>query len=107
MPDLTQPATSLAYVHVPIRDLISGAVLSGDSVEMAFPAAGAAPASGDWKPATWLTVTATTPDTYYARCLVGPAGTVTLTAGSYDVWVRVTDSPEVPVLRAPGQLVIT
>jgi hypothetical protein len=70
---------------------------------MAFMTSGT-PASGDLKTASWETDTTTEPDTYYARCLVGPGGAVTLTAGvTYMVWVKVTDSPEV-VLRRVGRL---
>ena len=31
---------------------------------------------------------------------MGPGGEVTLAAGIWRIWVRVTDNPEVPVLRA-------
>lgn len=34
-----------------------------------------------------------------ARILVGPGGSVTLTKGVHDVWLKVTDSPEIPVRR--------
>ncbi len=37
--------------------------------------------------------------------LVGPGNTV-LAAGTWTVWVKVTDSPEIPVLQAPGVLTI-
>ncbi|MCC6629955.1 MAG: hypothetical protein IT340_21470 [Chloroflexi bacterium] len=95
-------ALSLEYVRVKVAATEDGAAvdLSASTVVMAFVAEGAAPVSGDWKSGSWETDPTTTPDTYYARCLVGPGGAVTLTAGVYDVWVEVTDSPETPVLRA-------
>lgn len=95
-------ALSLEYVRVRVQATENGTPEdpSGDLVVMAFPVSGVAPVSGDWKSAGWETDATTTPDTYYARCLVGPSGTVTLSAGTFDVWVKVTDNPEVPALKA-------
>ena len=73
---------------------------------MAFTAAGVDPVGGDYKTSSWETDATTTPNTYLARCLVGPGGTVALAAGTYEVWVKITDSPEIPVLRS-GTLVVT
>lgn len=68
---------------------------SGDTVQLAFMPAGQQPASGDWHPATWETLPG---PQYNALCLVGPAnGGVSLPVGVYQVWIKVTDSPEVPV----------
>jgi hypothetical protein len=96
----------LQYVpaEVVLRD--SGLVVnvSGDTVQMAFPVAEVAPAGGDWKAATWETDATATPTRYLARCLVGPAGTVTLAAGLFDVWVKVTHSPELAVLKTDEKL---
>lgn len=92
---------STQYVRVPVAATISGAAHNptGDTVKMAFLPAGVTPAGADLKTAVWETDPTTTPPTYAAMCLVGPAGTVTLPAGLYQVWVQVTDSPEVPLLR--------
>lgn len=89
------------YIRVPVAAKEAGAVVdpTGDTVQMAFPLAGVDPVSGDWKTASWETAGTT----YYARCLVGPTGDVTLTDGLYDAWVKVTDTPEV-VVRKAGQL---
>lgn len=68
-------------------------------VEYAFPTTGVAPSTwvtGSWEPGT----------PYTSRCLVGPAGgAVTLSAGVYDVWVRITASPETPI-RNTGELAV-
>lgn len=74
---------------------------------------------GSYTEATAQTVTSTTtfttgswgttqsyPTLYIAQCLVGPSGDVTLTTGSYAVWVKITSSPEVPILYS-GPLVVT
>jgi hypothetical protein len=98
-------ASSLEYVRVPVRAEKSGAAYAptGDTVQLAFLTSAAAPSGGDWKTASWDTDSSTYPATYWAQCLVGPGGTTTLTAGVWTVWVKVTDSPEVPVKRA-GQI---
>ena len=98
-------ALSLEYVKVQVTALENGTAIdpTTDIVSMAFPVTNVVPVSGDWKSASWET---TPTGAYYARCLVGPGGTVTLAAGRYDIWIRVSDSPEVPVKQA-GQLLIT
>lgn len=99
-------AASTEYVRVPVSARASGSVVNptGDTVTMAFMSTAANPGDSDHKTASWETDATTTPDTYYARCLVGPAGVVTLTAATtYRVWVKVTDTPEV-VLRPVGSL---
>lgn len=56
-----------------------------------------------WFNAVWLLNT--TSVGFIAQCLAGPGGTITtLTAGTtYDVWSKVTSSPEIPV-KFVGQL---
>lgn len=95
-------ALSREYVRVRISATEAGAVVdpTADPVYMAF-VNGGAPEEDDFVDASWETVGST----FYARCLVGPSGTVTLPVGSYSVWAKVTDSPEAPVRRA-GHLTI-
>jgi hypothetical protein len=74
------------------------------AVQFAFPVSSGnalAPA----QPATWYTgswLLGGTGFGYVAQCLVGPGGgATTLTAGqSYDVWCRITGTPEVPAKYA-------
>lgn len=88
--------TSLQYVRVPVT--ADGIDVTADPVAMAFTSGfGSSPQSGDWHDAAW--------DNGNARILVGPGGDVTLFSGRYLIWVKVTDSPEIPVLRA-GYLVV-
>lgn len=87
-------------------------------VEMAFLAAGVRPTSPDWKTsvlidtdvhALWTeAIAAGVTGDYYAARLIGAFGgnTVTLTAGDYQVWVRVTDTTEQPVKLAPVVLTV-
>jgi hypothetical protein len=103
----TISAASLQYVRVPVAAKVAGAVVdpTADVVTMAF-MAGGTPTTGDLKTASWETDPTTSPPTYSARCLVGPGGAVTLTAGLWSVWVKITDSPEIPLLHAGSLRVI-
>jgi hypothetical protein len=73
---------------------------SGDTVQFAFmpdtyPAS--VPGSGDWHTGSWSVLPG---PQYWAQCLVGPAnGGVVLAQGLWQVWLKVTDSPEVPVIQ--------
>lgn len=80
--------------------------LTGKVIQVALPATGVAPS-------TWFTATVTSlveapTGTWTAtyRIIVGPGGDVTLTVGTYDWTVRVTDTPEIPVRKA-GTIVAT
>jgi hypothetical protein len=98
---LTISAASKQYVRVVVAAKVAGQSIdpTGDAVAMAFLSNSAAPASGDWKTASWDAADTTSAvPVYRARCLVGPGGDTTLTPGIWTVWVKVTDNPEVPVL---------
>jgi hypothetical protein len=99
---ITIRVTSLDYLQAQVSGRESGAAVNptGNAVAMAFPTTNIAPAAGasDWKAATWDTDSTTTPATYRAQCLVGPGGTVELAAGTYYMFVKVTDTPEAPIL---------
>lgn len=76
---------------------------TADVVEVAFMAPGVDPAGPDWHAASWETAATS----YYARLLVGPVGGLVLAVGTYHMWIRITDAPEVPVLEAPGTVRIS
>lgn len=101
----TISSLSLEYVKVPVSGTESGDTIdvSGLTVRMAFVAIGAEPVAGDWKTAS----VETADGRYLARCLVGPAGTVTLADGTYQPWIEITDSPEVVKRPAAGYLKVT
>ena len=90
------------YIKIPLEPIkVAGVYVNptADVVQMAFVTTGV-PAGGDWKSASWETDATTEPDTYTVRCLVGGTGTgatAELAAGSYTIWLKITDSPEVPV----------
>lgn len=100
---------SLEYLPVRVEGERDGDVYdpTNDVVKIACPVIDVDPVTLDWKTAAWNTVEDSAGHSdYFARILVGPGGTVTLVEGDYDVLVKVTDNPEVPVLRA-GLLRIT
>jgi hypothetical protein len=104
---LTISSLSTVYVQVPVRAYREGQPYNptGDPVSMAFLAGWDDPDSGDWHTASWGTSEADT--TFLAQLLVGPgSGGLALGAGAWSIWVKITDSPEVPVMQ-PGQLTIT
>lgn len=63
------------------------------------------PAAGDFKTAVWLTEDGK----HYAAVLLGDplTGIGVLAEGIYRSWVKVTATPEIPVLESTNYLVIT
>lgn len=93
----TMSALSTELVEYRVAATINGAAYNptADVVQFAFPGYGTDPASTDWHPGTWQTDPGST---YWAQCLVGPAnGGVVLAVGSYGIWLKIVDNPEVPV----------
>jgi hypothetical protein len=79
----------------PISNLVSMAVVPYDEE----------PEAADFKTAAWITEGGA----YYAVALVGQVGTGigALTEGIYRSWVKITATPEIPVLPSTNYLVIT
>lgn len=102
MGSLALLAQSTEPVQVAIAAVSNGAAYdpTGGVVAMAFVPKQASgqppdPTSGQWQPASWQVDPG---PVYWASILVGPLnGGVVLAAGSYIVYVRITDNPEVPV----------
>jgi hypothetical protein len=89
------PAVSTEYVHVPVT---SDVTLSGQAVEFAYLAALPPDDATTWTAAEWEGNAGTTRS---ARSLIGPVSDYgELAAGTYTVWVRVTDETEIPVRPA-------
>lgn len=95
----TIPAVSIEYLHVPVT---ASVLLDAQTVELTV-LTGAPDETTSWIAATWTGDAATTRT---ARLLIGPGTQVPLATGTWQVWVRVTDTPEVPV-RSAGTLKIT
>lgn len=99
---------STEYVQIPVSALVDGAATNptADTVQFAFKQIGVDPAGGDWLTGSWAS-TSSVNGFYYAQVLVGPAGAGNvLPVGTYAIWLKVIDNPEVPV-RSPGILQIT
>lgn len=95
---LTMSTLDTRYVRAPVEIKVDGVPVNVtvDVVQFAFMSnpPSAKPGVSDWHGASWDTVA---PAEYVAQCLVGPgAGGVVLSAGVYDVWVKVVDNPEIP-----------
>lgn len=88
MPDRTIRQDSTEYVSV---TLVSPDEITGDPVEMSFD-----------NGVTWHAAQVTGPE---ARVLVGPSE-ILLPKARLSVLVKVTDSPEIPIFRASGYLII-
>jgi hypothetical protein len=97
-PVVSQASTE--YVRVPVFASAAGIPVDPTPyvVSMAFTTAYAAPAA--WETASWDT---TQVGTYVAQCLIGPTGQVTLTPGTYYVWLKVAASPET-VIEPAGEV---
>lgn len=97
----TISTASLEYVRVPVSVTKKGVAYdpTNDTVAMAFQQTLVAPTV--FYPGVWEA----TASSFFALCLIGPGSVVQLTAGTWYVWVQITDSPEVPVLLA-GVIVV-
>lgn len=99
---------SLQYIVIPVKaTALDGTSKNptADTVAMAFmPQATQVPQNADWQTATWATRSGDILYPYAAACLVGPGGTIQLSIGTYILYVKITDSPEIPVLQASLQL---
>ena len=99
---LIRSAQSLEYVRVPVSTT-NAQDPTPDPVGIAFldrftyPGASTVYISGTWEADT----SDPSNPIYYARLLVGPGGPYEPTAGtSMVIWIKVTDNPEVPVIRS-------
>ena len=101
MNTVTQSVLSTNFVQVPVTVITpAGYDPTGDTVQFAFIPASypqPLPGSSDWNAGSWVTFPG---PVYWAQILVGPLnGGVNLAAGNYLAWLKITDSPAVPVLQ--------
>jgi hypothetical protein len=97
---ITQSVLSTQYLQVLVAvTSIAPYSPTSDTVAFAFTNADAYPpaAPSAWNAGSWQTGPG---PQYWAQILIGPAnGGLALAAGAWQVWLKVTDSPEVPVLQ--------
>jgi hypothetical protein len=99
---------STEYVLIPVAVSKAGVPYNptSDTLQFAFmPTPTQVPSGGDWVAGVWETDSTNILYPYLAQCLVGPTGSTALTTGTYVMYIKITDNPEIPVLAA-GQLVI-
>lgn len=93
---------SLQYVIIPVKAVTPAGVPinpTSDVVQFAFmPTPTQVPQVSDWVSGSWDANPGNVLYPYSAKCLIGPGGTVTLGLGTYIVYLKITDNPEVPVL---------
>lgn len=94
MSNITRNRASVEYLNVPVT---SDVTLDAQPVELAV--VQGQPAEDDWQTAAWQGSAGTTRTARLEPFI--PPGT-----GTYSVFVRITDSPEVPVFRA-GRITFT
>jgi hypothetical protein len=96
---ITQSSLSTQMVQVLITiQSPAGYDLTSDAVQFAFvPETYPQTSPSVWYSGSWETFPG---PQYWAQCLVGPAsGGVPLAIGLWQVWVTITDNPEVPVIQ--------
>jgi hypothetical protein len=97
MATVSRPAESKEYVEASVTADVE---LGAQVVEFAILAG--APVDGTtWTAGAWIGTAGTTRT---ARILVGQGGTLDPGPGNYTVFVRVTDTPEIPVIPAGSLL---
>jgi hypothetical protein len=93
----TLSALSTEYLRYQVTATVGGNSYNptSDTIQFAFPLTGVTPVT--WYSGTWEAIAGS----FYARILVGPSsGVISLASGSvYDVYIKITDSPEIPVRK--------
>ncbi|SRR6266568_499090 len=107
---ISQTRLALKYVLIPVAAEKLGVSYNptAGTVQMAFmPTPTQVPQSSDWQASSWDNYSAVDPIyPYRAKCLVGPGGAIALIPGTYTIWLKITDSPEIPA-DIVGQLTIS
>lgn len=100
MADVQISQLSEEYIKIGVT-VAGGKDPTADVVQIAITPAGAQPST--WVPAVWENDAGV----YYAKILVGPGSTIgTLGTGRHQVWVKITDNLEIPVLRSLDTLTV-
>ena len=90
---------SLKYYIVPVSATEAGEPVNptSDLVQFAFmPTPTQVPQVSDLVTGSWETNPYSILFPYNAKCLVGPGGTITLGIGTYVVYQKTTDNPQIP-----------
>lgn len=98
---ITRSVLDTRNLPYPVNALVGGTAYNptADIVQFAFmpQPANANPGLTDWHTGNWVTTGTTT---YLAQILLGPGpGGTALATGTYNVWIKITDNPEIPVAQ--------
>lgn len=97
----------LIHAAVKARDANGLIDPTGSSVSFAFLVPGDSPAVGTvWTLGSWETITLAKGPQYRAKCLIGPGGSITLSVGSYAVWLKIDYAPELLQIEVDERLLI-
>ena len=101
--DLIISSQSKQFIRVPVSSTNDP---TGDAVSWAIVVPAVEPSL--FFAGSWVTILdpETSDPTYYAQVLVGPGTGLTLSRGNYQMYVKIDDDPETPVLLA-GILEVT
>jgi hypothetical protein len=92
------PASSTEYLHIPVTAPV-GTDLTGAPVKIAIVLHADNPSGGEWHTAEWVDGD--------ARILIGPdGGALTLTRGTYRVWIAIDPPGAENITRRCGGLSI-
>lgn len=103
--DYTKSVLSTEFIPALVRAHVFNTATvydpTADVVEAAFKSPGVNPTNPDWKAAAWVVPRF---GQFFAVALVGPGvgAVIDLPVGTYKMWLRITDSPEVPVIPVDG-----
>lgn len=99
---LTLSSLSTEYVQAPVTAGMVPDITNPTTgtVSMAFLTSNANPQTSDWQTASWYTSPV---GGYFAQCLVGPTGAITLAPGVYYQWIKIVLAPQTIVIPV-GQL---
>lgn len=108
LPQYSISSLSTVYFSIPVAATGNNGLPvnpTADPVYFAFKAVGVDPASGDWDTGSWDTYLPPA-SKYVAKILIGPGASVNPGAGTWIAWLKITDSPEVPVFEV-AELTLT
>jgi hypothetical protein len=101
---------STKYVYIPVAASQPPGISydpASDPVSFAFmPTPTQVPQPADLVSGSWDSWSSDIIYPYRAKCLVGPSGTITLGTGTYVIYLKITDNPEIP-FDIVGQLQIS